>query len=347
MTPRPISLALLLSALAFSGCGFVHFGRIPRSDPAIASENADLRLEKKILQQELVLARKEEGALRIALDAKQGGEGEKLLAQKLRDSTKELSELRSEYSRLQASLQSNRGASDTVLVRNRMKETEDQLADRLRELNELRKEADGLRAALSAQRRENGVLEGKVKGLVADSQRTQLALSQLDNELTAQKEARAQADQAVEAMRAQLRAVLAREKSAASATSLSASPGAPGQYAGAPAQNSAGLSVPAAGAEPAKPTALLSISQARMGAQGGSDPRPLSARVASSTSEAATVRRYQVQEGDTLELIARKYYGNPERWRVIYAANNALLRNGKALRPGMEIVIPEEIAPNP
>ena len=68
---RALSTALVL--LTLSGCGFVHFGSLPPSDPRVAQENTDLRLEKSILQQELAIVRKEGDRLRTALEARAGG----------------------------------------------------------------------------------------------------------------------------------------------------------------------------------------------------------------------------------------------------------------------------------
>ena len=69
------ALLALAPLLLLSGCGYVHFGRLPA---AAASGNGDamgvayssLSTEHKILQQELVLARKEGDALRAALDGR-------------------------------------------------------------------------------------------------------------------------------------------------------------------------------------------------------------------------------------------------------------------------------------
>ena len=66
---------LALSLLALTGCNYVHFGRIEpvATDQQISAENSDLRIQKKMLQQELALARKEGDALRAALDGRAGG----------------------------------------------------------------------------------------------------------------------------------------------------------------------------------------------------------------------------------------------------------------------------------
>ena len=71
-----LSRLLLIPLLGLlAGCNYVHFGRLPTaaSDPAVAQENADLRSEKKLLQQELALTRREGETLRAALEAGRAG----------------------------------------------------------------------------------------------------------------------------------------------------------------------------------------------------------------------------------------------------------------------------------
>jgi nucleoid-associated protein YgaU len=64
---------------------------------------------------------------------------------------------------------------------------------------------------------------------------------------------------------------------------------------------------------------------------------PSSAARASQVSEA---RIHTVVEGETLTRIARRYYGNSERWADIYDANRASLPNPAALKIGMKLRIP-------
>ncbi|MSU25591.1 MAG: LysM domain-containing protein [Opitutus sp.] len=56
----------------------------------------------------------------------------------------------------------------------------------------------------------------------------------------------------------------------------------------------------------------------------------------------AEPRIHVVRVGDTLEKIAKQYYGSSDRWRTIYTVNNALLSGGRPLKPGMELEIPVE-----
>lgn len=55
---------------------------------------------------------------------------------------------------------------------------------------------------------------------------------------------------------------------------------------------------------------------------------------------AATPRSHTVVPGDTLSGIALRYYGTSIRWAEIYEANRANLPNERALRIGMQLVIP-------
>ncbi len=51
-------------------------------------------------------------------------------------------------------------------------------------------------------------------------------------------------------------------------------------------------------------------------------------------------KTYRVKKGDTLSKIARKYYGDGDRWKKIYDANKSRIKNPNILIPGTEIVIP-------
>jgi nucleoid-associated protein YgaU len=51
-------------------------------------------------------------------------------------------------------------------------------------------------------------------------------------------------------------------------------------------------------------------------------------------------RSYVVRAGDTLRSIALSAYGNEERWRRIYRANRALIRDPNVLKVGMTLIIP-------
>ncbi len=49
---------------------------------------------------------------------------------------------------------------------------------------------------------------------------------------------------------------------------------------------------------------------------------------------------YKVKEGDSLEKIAKQFYGKKSKWNLIYDANKAKIKNPNKIRPGIELVIP-------
>src|ERR1017187_7534759 len=89
--------AALLLLLAFSGCGYVHFGKLPTAlatDGTLDAAYSDLSTRHKMLQQELAIARKEGDALRAALDNRTDGSGE--LTARLTETTRRSEEHTSE-----------------------------------------------------------------------------------------------------------------------------------------------------------------------------------------------------------------------------------------------------------
>jgi nucleoid-associated protein YgaU len=55
---------------------------------------------------------------------------------------------------------------------------------------------------------------------------------------------------------------------------------------------------------------------------------------------AAAVRKHAVRDGDTLEKIADRYYGDPTKWRAILDANRGRLPLDGSLPSGLELEIP-------
>jgi nucleoid-associated protein YgaU len=51
-------------------------------------------------------------------------------------------------------------------------------------------------------------------------------------------------------------------------------------------------------------------------------------------------RTYVVVEGDSLSKIARREYGDANKWRTIYEANKALIKDPDLIYPGQELKIP-------
>ncbi len=51
-------------------------------------------------------------------------------------------------------------------------------------------------------------------------------------------------------------------------------------------------------------------------------------------------RTYLVARGDNLWKIARREYGDPNRWSEIFAANRRLVRAPDLIHPGMTLRLP-------
>ena len=56
---------------------------------------------------------------------------------------------------------------------------------------------------------------------------------------------------------------------------------------------------------------------------------------------AAPFALYKVQSGDTLSLIAKRYYGDANKWPVIHNANKVAVHNPNIIRAGQELKIPQ------
>lgn len=70
-------------------------------------------------------------------------------------------------------------------------------------------------------------------------------------------------------------------------------------------------------------------------------PAPAPAPVpAPAPAPAPAQRQYVVNRGDSLWSIAQRHYGNPLKWRAIYDANRASIRNPNIIYPGQTLVIP-------
>ena len=63
------------------------------------------------------------------------------------------------------------------------------------------------------------------------------------------------------------------------------------------------------------------------------EPAPSAARVSAGTT-------YVVQKGDTLEKIAKKFYGSTKKWHRIYKANQSVLKSPDRIRSGQKLTIP-------
>ncbi len=325
---------VLVPPLILSGCGYVHFGRLPESASAVGDGTgttayANLALEHKMLQQELVLARKEGAALRTALESQSAdGSASPELAARLNETSRELAALRASYAKLMAgkSPDAKDSAPADPTAQARLSKLEEQLAASLRNYTALQQENTRLRTEVDTTRAENTTLAAQVKTVTERNTEAQAALAQLNRDFLLQKEARTRAEQQTAAAHAQLNAVLAQRNE---------SPPALTSARETTADSAATLRVAAAPPTEAPATAELRASPDRLQTTTPSTP-PLAATPAPGT------RIHVVVEGDTLEKIAQKYYGDAKRWTLLYSVNNAILSGNRPLKPGMKLEIPTE-----
>ncbi len=299
-SPRGLLLAVAL--LGLTGCQWLRPSPAA-GDAALARENSDLRVERKLLQQELALVRREQDTLRRALEnradpARPAGEREAQLARELEATRRELSDLRTRY------VQNAAGAAADPVAAARQRETEERLAAVLRDFTTIQQENNQLRGEITAVRTENEQLAKRA--LEAEA-----TLGVLNMELVAQREAFGTAQRQVSALRTQLQAVVA-------ATTGNAPR-------------------PADAREPAA-SGATGLSAATLTARRNADGTVTTA--AAATPPTAPARKHRVAAGDTLASIAFQYYGSVERWREIYTANSTLLGDNRPLSAGMELVIP-------
>jgi len=50
---------------------------------------------------------------------------------------------------------------------------------------------------------------------------------------------------------------------------------------------------------------------------------------------------YTIQKGDTLSKIARKYYGDPMKYPVLFEANREVIKNPDLIYPGQVVRVPK------
>ncbi|MFA7320800.1 MAG: LysM peptidoglycan-binding domain-containing protein [Dokdonella sp.] len=75
-------------------------------------------------------------------------------------------------------------------------------------------------------------------------------------------------------------------------------------------------------------------------------PKPDFSNVSSGVSSSApmvadtTMQTYTVAKGDTLSKIAKTFYGNANKWRVIFEANGDQISNPDLIKIGQVLKIP-------
>jgi nucleoid-associated protein YgaU len=70
---------------------------------------------------------------------------------------------------------------------------------------------------------------------------------------------------------------------------------------------------------------------------GGSSTAPAAPQP---TGTIGSARTYVVVKGDSLSKIAKREYGDANKWRAIYEANKDLINDPDLIYPGQELKIP-------
>ncbi len=210
---RRVPLVALPLLLGLGGCGYVHVGKLPQptatviGDDKLMKENSDLRLEKKMLQQELALSRAQGDALRMTIENRAAdGDTSRRLVEKLNETSRDLAQLRASYAQLQTT-RAAPAAGEATALRTQLGETEEKLAASLRNYTQLQEEISRLRTEVVVTRNENLALTEQVKVITAKNEQAQAALTQLNQDLLAQKDARLRAEQDALTLRTELKNV--------------------------------------------------------------------------------------------------------------------------------------------
>jgi len=77
---------------------------------------------------------------------------------------------------------------------------------------------------------------------------------------------------------------------------------------------------------------------------GGSSTAPAAPASPTATSPSATPappRTYTVVAGDSLSKIAKKMYGDANKWQAIFEANRDTVKNPDLIHPGQVLKIPD------
>ena len=71
---------------------------------------------------------------------------------------------------------------------------------------------------------------------------------------------------------------------------------------------------------------------------GGNKPTDLKANI--TVEDDSVYARHTVASGESLSLIAKKYYGDPMKYKAIFEANTSILSNPDIIHPDQVLVIP-------
>lgn len=71
---------------------------------------------------------------------------------------------------------------------------------------------------------------------------------------------------------------------------------------------------------------------------GGENPSDIMANI--TVADQSVYHRHTVKSGESLSKIAKKYYGDPMKYKKIFEANTHILRNPDIIHPDQVLVIP-------
>ncbi|MDO6518936.1 LysM domain-containing protein [Zobellia uliginosa] len=71
---------------------------------------------------------------------------------------------------------------------------------------------------------------------------------------------------------------------------------------------------------------------------GGENPSDVKANI--TVSDTSVYHRHTVKSGESLSKIAKQYYGDPMKYKQIFAANTGVLDNPDVIHPDQVLVIP-------
>jgi len=73
---------------------------------------------------------------------------------------------------------------------------------------------------------------------------------------------------------------------------------------------------------------------------GGENPQDIMADI--KVADESVYAYHTVKSGESLSLIAKHYYGDPMKYKQIFAANTDVLKNPDLIHPGQELKIPND-----
>jgi nucleoid-associated protein YgaU len=74
---------------------------------------------------------------------------------------------------------------------------------------------------------------------------------------------------------------------------------------------------------------------------GGSSTAPPASTSPTAADAPLAARTYTVAAGDNLSKIAKRFYGNANKWKRIFEANRDTIKNPDLIHPGQVLKIPD------